>query len=41
MGTNGSNMGAVDIPQHLHAMITVIGYKNMARIVKDARMVGE
>ena len=34
VGADGSNMRAVTVPQHLHAMIAVIGYEDMPRPVK-------
>ena len=33
-GADASNMCAITVPQHLHAVITVIGYKDMPRPVK-------
>ena len=34
LGADGSNIRAVTIPQHLHAMIAAIGYEDMPRPVK-------
>ena len=34
LGADGSNMRAVTVPQHLHAMIAVFGYEDMPRPVK-------
>ena len=34
VGADGSNMRAITVPQHLHAVITLIGYKDMPRPVK-------
>ena len=34
LGADGSNMRAITVPQHLHAVILLIGYKDMPRPVK-------
>ena len=34
MRADGSNMRAITVPQHLHAMIAAIGYEDMPRPVK-------
>ena len=33
-GADASNMRAITVPQHLHAVIILIGYKDMPRPVK-------
>ena len=33
-GADGSNMGAIAVPQHLHAMITLVSYKDVPGAVK-------
>ena len=33
-GADGSNMGAIAVPQHLHAMITALSYKDVPGAVK-------
>ncbi len=33
-GADASNMRAITVPQHLHAVITVISYKDVPRPVK-------
>ena len=34
VGADGSNMGAIAVPQHLHAMITEVSYKDVPGAVK-------
>ena len=34
VGADGSNMGAIAVPQHLHAMITAVSYKDVPGAVK-------
>ncbi len=34
LGADASNMRAITVPQHLHAVITFIGYKDVPRPVK-------
>ena len=34
LGAVGSNMGAIAVPQHLHAMITLVSYKDVPGAVK-------
>ena len=34
VGADGSNMGAIAVPQHLHAIITVLSYKDVPGAVK-------
>ena len=31
---DGSNMRAIAVPQHLHAVVAVVGYKDVTRTVK-------
>ena len=35
---DGSNMRAIAVPQHLHAVVAIFGYKDVARAVKGNTM---
>ena len=35
---DGSNMRAIAVPQHLHALVAQVGYKDVTRTVKGNTM---